>query len=121
MLRATRLKREADFNRVRERGRNYSNRYIALYALRNELERSRVGIAAGKKLGKAHVRVRVKRLLREAIRLRYVRIQPGWDLLLVARAACVDQKLATVAPAVEEILRRASLLARAPANLQTPD
>lgn len=120
MLPAARLKREADFNRVRERGRNYSNRYVALYALPNDLRHTRVGLAAGKKLGKAHIRNRIKRIMREAIRLNYARIRPGLDFLLVARAATVDQNYATIAPAVLDLLRRANLLQPEPSVLPPP-
>ncbi len=119
MKREQRLRKEADFALAREQGRNYSNRYLALYVRPNGLGLTRVGVAAGKRLGKAHVRNRVKRLLREAARLRYPRLKVGVDIFLLARAACVGGGLAEVGAAADELLTKSRLLT--PTNLTPPD
>ena len=63
------IKRRSDFQRVYRSGRSYANRYFVLYVFPAETVRGRVGFAAGKKLGCAVTRNRVKRLLRAASRL----------------------------------------------------
>ena len=67
------IKRRSDFQRVYRSGRSYANRYFVLYVFPSDGVRGRVGFAAGKKLGCAVTRNRVKRLLREA----YQRLKDG--------------------------------------------
>ena len=52
----------------------------------------KVGFAAGKKLGCAAVRNRVKRLLRECYRLHQDDLRDGIAVLLVGRKAMADAK-----------------------------
>ena len=67
-----------------------ANGYLVLYARPNRLGINRVGITAGKKLGHAVVRNRVRRRLREVYRLNEDRFAPGWDIVVVARGRCID-------------------------------
>ena len=64
--------------------------YLVLYARHNRLDCNRVGITVSKKLGKAHIRNRTRRRIREVYRLNEVRFQPGWDIVVVARSKAVD-------------------------------
>ena len=73
-------------------------------------EKDRLGFAAGKKLGCAAVRNRVKRLLREAARLEQGRIPQGVTLLLVGRAAAAKAKSPEVQADFVNLLRRAKLV-----------
>jgi len=108
---ARRLSARADFERVRREGRSWSHRLLVLVACPNALDFSRVGVAAGKRMGSAVVRNRAKRLMREAMRQVYPRIRAGWDLVLIARVAIVPVKMQAVAIALESLLRLAELLA----------
>ena len=65
------------------------NSYLVLYARRNRENSNRVGITVSKKLGKAHIRNRVRRRLREIYRLNEECFQPGWDIVVVARVKAV--------------------------------
>ena len=105
-----RLHTRADFERVRREGRSWSHRLLVLVACPNTLGGTRVGIAAGKRVGSAIARNRAKRLIREAMRQFYPRIRAGWDLILIARVAIVLVKMQAVAVALESLLRRAELL-----------
>ena len=64
--------------------------YLVLYARKNRTESNRVGITVGKKLGKAHIRNRTRRRIREVYRLNEDKFQPGWDIVVVARSKAVD-------------------------------
>ena len=66
------------------------NAHLVLYARRNRLGINRVGVTVSKKLGKAVVRNRVRRRLREVYRLNESRFLPGWDIVVVARGRTVD-------------------------------
>ena len=56
------IKQHSDFQRVYRAGRSFANRYFVLYVFPSDAVRGRVGFAAGKKLGCAVTRNRVKRL-----------------------------------------------------------
>ena len=63
--------------------------FLILYARRNRTGVNRVGITVSKKLGKANVRNRVRRRLREVYRLNEERFQTGWDIVIVARTRAI--------------------------------
>ena len=65
-----RLAKRRDFLRVYETGRKLFSRYAVLFFATNDLSHSRLGVTATKKLGKAHVRNRLKRWTREVYRRR---------------------------------------------------
>ena len=68
----------------------HADAYLVLYARKNRTQSNRVGITVSKKLGKAHVRNRVRRRLREIYRLHEAKFMPGWDIVVVARSKAVD-------------------------------
>ena len=63
---------------------------LVLYARKNRTDGNRVGITVSKKLGKAHVRNRTRRRIREVYRLNEEKFQPGWDIVVVARTRAVE-------------------------------
>ncbi len=80
-----RLRRAADFRRVREHGRTRRGTLVTLGYLPNGLGHNRYGFVVGKRLGKAVVRNKVKRRLREMIRRKHPDLRQGYDIVLVAR------------------------------------
>ena len=104
------LKRRSEFQRVYHKGKSYAGRYLILYVFKNyHGEKDHVGFAAGKKLGCAVVRNRVKRLLRESYRLEQARVPRGGTLLLVGRAAAVKAKSPQVQQDLVRLLKKAKL------------
>jgi ribonuclease P protein component len=104
------LRAQADLARVRREGRSWAHRLLVLVVCRNKLDVTRVGVAAGKRVGSAVTRNRAKRLMREAARTHSSHITPGWDLLLIARAAIIQVKMQDVAAALESLLCQAQIL-----------
>ena len=84
--------------------------YLVLYARKNRTEENRVGITVGKKLGKAHIRNRTRRRLREVYRLNEEKFQPGWDIVVVARSRCVDAPFDKLTKSYLTLARKAGLL-----------
>lgn len=105
------LRKNKNFQTVYKVGKSYANKLLVLYVLSNRKTEGRIGFAAGKKMGNAVVRNRVKRLLREAYRLNQHRISPGLDLVLVGRKPIIGENLKTVAGALLHICGRAGVLA----------
>ncbi len=88
----------------------YGNGYLVLYARRNRTQENRVGLTVGKKLGHAVVRNRIRRRLREVYRLHEHRFAPGWDIVVVARARCIDADFASLTKAYLSLARKAGIL-----------
>jgi ribonuclease P protein component len=88
--RRRRLSRSGDFDRVYREGSSRGNRFLVLYsfARRDDEpdEPARLGLSVGRKVGKAVVRNKVKRAVRQAFWELGERLQPGHDYVIVARA-----------------------------------
>ena len=84
--------------------------YLVLYARKNHLPQNRVGVTVSKKLGKAHIRNRVRRRLREVYRLNEDLFQPGWDIVVVARSKCVDAEFSKLTKSYLSLAKKAGLL-----------
>lgn len=68
--------------------------FLVVYARKTKGERVRVGFTVSNKLGKAVVRNRVRRRLREIHRLNLEGIAPGTELVVVARGRAVGASYA---------------------------
>jgi ribonuclease P protein component len=110
-----RLRASADFERARRRGRSWGNALLVLHASSGSDTGPRCGFSVSRRVGKAVVRNRVRRRLREILRARMVRIPAGWDLVFTARPAAAGASSVQLAGAADDLLRRAALLTPAPA------
>jgi ribonuclease P protein component len=85
-----RLTKRRDFASVYRKGRAFAHPLIALRLIPNQIPCSRFGFVVSKAVGKAVVRNLVRRRLREG--LRTLPVEPGWDIVVIARpkAAAAD-------------------------------
>jgi ribonuclease P protein component len=110
MDRKHRLRDDQRFQFVKKEGRSWSHFLVVLCAMPNGLEYSRFGFSVSKRVGKAVVRNRVKRLLREAASARETVVAPGQDLVFIARSPMGEAVYSEVDQAVEQLLTQAGLL-----------
>ena len=104
------LKLNHVFRKLYNRGDSAVNRYLVLYCQPNHLQENRVGITVGKKLGKAVVRNRARRRLREVYRLNESRFRPGYDIVVVARSRAVTADFGALQSAYLGAAKRLGIL-----------
>ncbi|MEN6414013.1 MAG: ribonuclease P protein component [Veillonellales bacterium] len=111
LLKQNVLRNNKHFQAVYRTGKSYANRMMVVYVLPQAGSGRRIGFTAGKRLGKAVVRNRVKRLMREVYRLNQARLtNEGVDLVLVGRQAMVKADLPAVTRAFLDLCGKARIL-----------
>ena len=93
---------------VYNKGSSWVNDLMVVKALPNGLGFSRYGFSVSRRVGKAVVRNRVKRLFREI--LRQTPLQVGWDIIFIARLAVANADYASLKRSLNSLLSRARLL-----------
>jgi ribonuclease P protein component len=112
-----RLTKRRDFAVVYRKGRAFAHPLVVLRLLPNQLPYSRYGFTVSKTVGKAVVRNRVRRRLREGIRT--LAVQPGWDIVVIARPKAAAADFHTLRQVTADLLSRAELLTSASSAGQT--
>ena len=105
-----RLRRSADFARVRRDGQWQRHSALLLAVCGNGLPGNRYGFVVGGHIGNAVTRNRVKRRLRALIDALHEALQPGNDIVLIARQPVLRQPFAALRRILVMLLRRARLM-----------
>ena len=104
-----RLTSTKQFSQIHREGLSIANRFLVVRVLSNGLDHSRFGFLVSKRIGNAVVRNRVKRRLRELVRL--TPVKPGWDVVFIARRDINRANFQELKQATENLLRRTRLVA----------
>ncbi len=104
------LRNSADIRLVFKEGKRVSCPLFTLLYRRNDLDRTRVGVVVGKKLGGAVARNRSKRRFRELGRLSLERLPGGLDLLVLPKRESVTEPARGLRESWQAVLRRAHLV-----------
>jgi ribonuclease P protein component len=84
--RSARIVRKADFDAVYRDGKRRSNSHFTVFLKANHLPQSRFGFSIKRALGGAVVRNRMRRRIREVVRLHREEISAGWDFVIHPKA-----------------------------------
>ncbi len=113
--RAERLRKRADFLDVAAGARSPAAAFVLQSRERADTGPPRVGFTVSKKVGNAVERNRVRRRLREIVRLSdAARLRPGNDYVLIGRRAALDQPFARLIEDFCRALERIHQHRRAP-------
>lgn len=109
--RKLRLKSRSDFSRVYRGGKSFANGQFVVYWSKQKIaDPFRLGVSASKKIGNAVVRNRMRRLVKEIVRLNAERIVPNVDFILIVRKPAVEMSTKDLERSVLHVLKRAGLL-----------
>lgn len=100
--RAARLVRRSEYDAVYREGRRRTSREFAVFLRANGLDESRFGWSIKKALGSAVKRNRIRRRIREIVRLHRQEISPGWDIVIHPRTSVATAEFAGL---TEELLK----------------
>lgn len=107
MLKKTyRLTRRNDFRRVYGKGKSAANYSMVLYVAPSRNQAMRIGFSVSKKIGKAVVRNRVKRLMREAAFHLLDSFDQHKDYVFIARGGIKEKSLAEIERQMTSLLKR---------------
>ena len=104
--RESRLAHKADFDAVYREGRKRTSREFAVFLRANGLPVSRFGWSIKKALGTAVRRNRMRRRLREIVRLHRREIAGGWDVVIHPRASVATADFAALTSELLKLLPR---------------
>lgn len=105
------LKKNYEFKNVLDRGKFYRGKYITVYCNRNKKQKNVIGIAIGKKLGKATKRNRLKRLIRESYRLQKNELEQGYNFVFLwNKNQSQDCKCQEVQADMRQLFQKAGIL-----------
>jgi len=95
---------------VYDHGTRYAGRYFAAFCLRLESQEgdavSKVGFTVPRSLGNAVARNRIKRRVREAVRLRFEHLNSKWEIVFNPRRAAMDSPFRELLQEVEQLFLR---------------
>ena len=105
------LKKSRQFQDIYRQGNSRVSSFLVVYWLENGLDCNRYGFSLSKKVGKAVVRNRLKRQLKELIR-RWLDpcLKQGFDIVIIARPYLVRLDFWGMKADFTELMRQASLL-----------
>ncbi len=99
------------FRRTYAKGKSAVTPTLVLYCRKNGLDYNRLGLTVGAKVGKAVIRNRTRRRMRECYRLREHELKTGFDLVLVARGHAAEVSYQELARHFSSLVKRLELLA----------
>ena len=104
------LKENREFRRAYTRGKSYVSPDLVTYIIKNNNNNLRIGITAGKKIGKAVERNRSRRIIRAAYYQLCDHIRTGYDIVFVARTKTPFRKSTDILKSMTKHLTDAGLL-----------
>ena len=110
MQRYASIKENREFMFLYKKGKSYCADCLVIYVRKNKNRGLRLGITVTKKIGKAVVRNRIRRRIRESFSANLNEISPCCDVIIVARSKAAESSYAELNSALRYLLHKAELI-----------
>jgi len=101
--------RSTDFRRVYDTGTRFSGPLFAAFCVREaEPSGPRIGFTTPRAIGKAVVRNRIRRRVREAVRLHLEHLSPEWSIVINPRRKAMKAPFGELEKEVHRLFERCS-------------
>ncbi|MGM0420031.1 MAG: ribonuclease P protein component [Bacillota bacterium] len=106
------LKKNNQFRKVYQQGKSKASKYLVVYWLNNNLSYNRYGISISKKVGKAVIRNKLKRRLKEILRNweHSYEIKRGYDIIIIARKPVISLEFQDLKTDLRKLMKKSRLL-----------
>ncbi len=109
----TTVKENYLFRRIYRKGTSAVEPCMVVYCQKNRRGMTRLGVTVSTKLGKAVVRNRARRQMRELWRNHKAEMVPGYDMIIVVRSRAIRTPYSVLEEQYLDALSKLSLLERA--------
>ncbi len=103
------LSKTSEFKKVFSEGRRIEDKNLIIFILKNDYDFNRLGIIVKKETGKAVVRNKIKRQLREASRPLNKKLLPGYDIIVLAKNNIRESSLFEICHDLESLFYKGQL------------
>jgi ribonuclease P protein component len=109
-----RIKKKRDFENIFKKGKTFKNNFLILRVLNNGLDYSRFAFVVSLKVSKkAVVRNKIRRRLRQAVRLNFKNIKNGFDaVFMVLPGGLEKEKFSEVEESVKNLFDKAKIISK---------
>ncbi|HHU50502.1 MAG TPA: ribonuclease P protein component [Firmicutes bacterium] len=104
------LKSGKEFDLIFQQGKSYINRHFVIYVLPTENRCKKIAFCAGKKLGNAVRRNRIRRRSKSAFQQIKGRIKKGVSLVIIARFPVYNDDFSALVRSLDGLLEKAGIL-----------
>ncbi len=104
------LSKTSEFKKVFSEGRRIEGKNLIIFILENDYNFNRPGIIIKKETGKAVIRNKIKRWLKEAFQLVNKKLSPGYDIIMLAKNNIGESDHFKICHDLEDLFYKGKLL-----------
>jgi len=106
-----RLQKNEDIKKLSKKGRRFKEDFLILKTISNNLNHTRFGFIVSRKLSKrATLRNKIRRKLRELVRLRLKEIKKGIDVIVIASPGLETKDFWEIDESINKLFKKAGLI-----------
>jgi ribonuclease P protein component len=101
------IKKNTEFRTIYGHKRSIADRNLVLYCWPKRMPNPRLGISISKKVGKAVLRNRIKRQIKEIMHCNQQACDCPYDIIFVVRAACAEASFSEIEASCLKLIKQA--------------
>lgn len=103
------IKSDRNFRQIYKNGKSFANRNLVIYYIKNDTDDVKIGISISKKVGKAVIRNRLRRILKENLR-QMKDIKQGYSIIFLVRVGSCSLTYKDMKGSIKHVLKKCSLI-----------